>query len=249
MRELLFIIGLFVLFSCQRHTNGKIGGNSTTEETKVVAEIIQSTCPDEKHPHMIDLGLPSGTKWSCCNTDALSPEDSGGYYAWGETKEKDIYDDTSYLYSEGEDPEGNRWYDGDIQWTNIGTYICGTKYDVARVKWGGKWRMPTSGQFQELIDNSTYKWVKLNDIEGGLFVSKSNGNSIFLPAAGCRLGSDLPDNKGADGPWGGYWSGTRHSMKEYFAYHLYIYDGKARVDIDNMWGLVMGFPIRPVVAP
>lgn len=102
MRELLFIIGLFVLFSCQRHTNGKIGGNSTTEETKVVAEIIQSTCPDEKHPHMIDLGLPSGTKWSCCNTDALSPEDSGGYYAWGETKEKDIYDDTSYLYSEGE---------------------------------------------------------------------------------------------------------------------------------------------------
>lgn len=37
-------------------------------------------CPDENHPHMIDLGLPSGTKWACCNVGASKPEEFGGYY-------------------------------------------------------------------------------------------------------------------------------------------------------------------------
>lgn len=43
------------------------------------------TCPDNNHPHAIDLGLPSGTKWCCCNVGASTPEGYGGYYAWGET--------------------------------------------------------------------------------------------------------------------------------------------------------------------
>ena len=42
------------------------------------------TCPDNHHPHMIDLGLPSGTKWACCNAGASKPEDYGGYYEWGQ---------------------------------------------------------------------------------------------------------------------------------------------------------------------
>ena len=33
---------------------------------------------------MIDLGLPSGTKWACCNVGASKPEDYGGYYEWGQ---------------------------------------------------------------------------------------------------------------------------------------------------------------------
>ena len=33
---------------------------------------------------MIDLGLPSGTKWACCNVGASKPEDYGGYYTWGQ---------------------------------------------------------------------------------------------------------------------------------------------------------------------
>ena len=41
-------------------------------------------CPDGNHPHMIDLGLPSGTKWACCNVGATKPEDYGGYYHFGE---------------------------------------------------------------------------------------------------------------------------------------------------------------------
>ena len=47
------------------------------------------SCSDSNHPHAIDLGLPSGTKWACCNVESITPEDYGGYYALGETKEKE----------------------------------------------------------------------------------------------------------------------------------------------------------------
>ncbi|MBQ6064587.1 MAG: hypothetical protein IJK87_13335 [Prevotella sp.] len=42
------------------------------------------TCPDENHPHWIDLGLPSGTQWRCCNEGASTPEAFGGYYTFGQ---------------------------------------------------------------------------------------------------------------------------------------------------------------------
>ena len=60
------------------------------EENKESVQQIFLICPDNNHPHMIDLGLPSGTKWACCNVGASSPEKAGGYYAWGETEEKDF---------------------------------------------------------------------------------------------------------------------------------------------------------------
>ena len=53
--------------------------------------VSYTTCPDNNHPHMIDLGLPSGTKWACCNVGASAPEDYGNYYAWGETQPKSVY--------------------------------------------------------------------------------------------------------------------------------------------------------------
>lgn len=40
------------------------------------------TCPDANHPHWIDLGLPSGTLWRCCNEGASTPEAYGGYYTF-----------------------------------------------------------------------------------------------------------------------------------------------------------------------
>ena len=42
------------------------------------------SCPDSNHPHMIDLGLPSGTLWQCCNEGASKPEDNGCYYRFGQ---------------------------------------------------------------------------------------------------------------------------------------------------------------------
>lgn len=41
-------------------------------------------CPDDNHPHMIDLGLPSGTLWSCCNEGASKPEEYGSYCSFND---------------------------------------------------------------------------------------------------------------------------------------------------------------------
>lgn len=60
-----------------------------------------TSCPDSNHPHLIDLGLPSGTKWACCNVGAKKPEEFVGYYAWGDTEEKSWYDWSTYIYCDG----------------------------------------------------------------------------------------------------------------------------------------------------
>ena len=48
----------------------------------IVNIILRGGCPDSHHPHAIDLGLPSGTKWACCNVGARTSEAAGRYYAW-----------------------------------------------------------------------------------------------------------------------------------------------------------------------
>ena len=94
-------------------------------------------CPDGNHPHMIDLGLPSGTKWACCNVGANSPAECGDYFAWGETPPKVILYLTNY-----------KWYIGGDD-HNITKYCCNSDYgtvdnrteleledDAAYVNWG-----------------------------------------------------------------------------------------------------------------
>ena len=97
------------------------------------ADIKQTfkSCPDSNHPHAIDLGLPSGTKWACCNVDAKIPEGYGGYYAWGETSEKSLYSWRTYTYGTGYE-----------NCTDIGKDIAGTNYDVAHVRMGGRGECP-----------------------------------------------------------------------------------------------------------
>lgn len=136
------------------------------------------TCPDSNHPHAIDLGLPSGTLWACCNVGASAPEKYGGYYAWGETNEKDVYDLTNYAY-----------YNSSTEtFTNIGHDIAGTSYDVAHVKMRKKWRMPSSAHIDELLAYCTYQWTAINEVYG-IMVKGRNGGRIFLPAAGDKGGN------------------------------------------------------------
>lgn len=52
----------------------------------------EHSCPDENHPHWIDLGLPSGTQWRCCNEGASTPEAYGGYYTFGQISSAPSYD-------------------------------------------------------------------------------------------------------------------------------------------------------------
>lgn len=168
------------------------------------------SCPDDNHPHAIDLGLPSGTKWCCRNVGASSPEDYGGYYAWGETSEKSEYSWTNYAYYNSSTRE----------LSDIGAEISGTQYDVAHVVMGGSWRMPTLEQIKELSYYCTWKWTQLNGVNGQL-VTGPNGGQIFLPAAGYRWDGDL-DGAGSDGH---YWSGSLGPVGHYGASVLFFGSG------------------------
>ena len=171
-----------------------------------VEQNSQNSCPDDKHPHLIDLGLPSGTKWACCNVGAETPEAFGNYYSWGETEEKNSYSPKSYQYCTGVDTDGDGWYDEDVQYLeseqDFGDTISGT-HDVAHVKWGESWQIPTLQQFRELLDNCSSEWTSVNDVEGRRFTGP-NGASIFLPAAGNRNGA----SRVQVGSSGNYWSST-----------------------------------------
>lgn len=156
-------------------------------------------CPDDNHPHAIDLGLPSGTKWACCNIGAKNPEGYGTYYAWGDTEARLCHemDLNNYVHY---DPTTNSM-------RNIGASISGTAYDVAHQLWKGNWRMPTVEECQELVKvckhtRATYRGIK------GVKITGTNGNSIFLPAAGWpEYGRKRFQERGSSGA---YWSGSKH---------------------------------------
>ena len=176
----------------------------------------------------IDLGLPSGTKWASCNVGATKPEEYGGYYAWGETEAKEVYNESTYKY----------YQNG--KYVNIGSDISGTKYDVAHVKWGGNWCMPTLDDIDELLDNCTDEWTTLNGVNGTKFTSIINGNSIFLPAAGSRWYGSLD----LAGEFGYYWLSTQYPDLSWDAYDIYFYPGYANWYYQSREG---GHSVRPVV--
>lgn len=170
---------------------------------------------EEKIPQVVDLGLISGTRWASCNLGASQPWEYGGYYAWGETEEKDVYNHATYRYFEGEDTNGDGFYEKDEKCENLGENICNTEYDVAHMKLGDGWQMPTREQFMELIDNCIKEWTELHGVKGLKFIGP-NGNSIFLPAGGCRNGSGF-DNFGDSGC---YWSSMVSTHARFNAHNL-----------------------------
>ena len=183
-------------------------GGSTEEQT-VASD--GTTLTSDVVP--IDLGLPSGTKWANMNMGASSPDEPGSYYAWGETETKNNYDAQSYAHFSG----------GMI---DIGSNIAGTQYDVAHVKWGGRWRMPTKEQFEELMEYCTWTVEERNNSNGFLIKSPHNGKSIFLPAVGMRSGTDLPGNEMV--MEGAYWTATASEEKS--SWHFSSTDDVRRMD-------------------
>lgn len=138
---------------------GKAYNYSTTMDVACEAEAV-------------DLGL--SVKWASCNIEATSIIDEGSYFAFGETEPKDDYSETNY-----------KFYN-----PSTGKDIYPFSYlrpedDVAHVKWGNGWRMPTDEEARELIDKCTIEDYTLLDVEG-LKVTGVNGNHIFLPYSGFR---------------------------------------------------------------
>ena len=190
----------------------------------------------------VDLGLPSGTLWASCNVGARNPEDYGDYFAWGETMPKENYSSSTYKWCAGDYDKLTKYCyksgAGNNGFTDNKTELD-LEDDAAYVNWGSSWRMPNLDQINELIDNCNWEWTQLNGVWGRKATSKKNGNSIFLPAAGWRVGPSLDDA----GSYGLYWSRSLSTSYPYGAYLLYFNSGSVDWGYSDRLG---GQSVRPV---
>ncbi len=192
----------------------------------------------------VDLGLPNGTLWATCNVGADSPEGYGDYFAWGETSPQsdNRYSWDSYTWCNGSNNTMTK-YCTNSSWGYNGFTDNTTKLDpeddAAYVNWGPAWRMPSLEQMNELRTNCTWTWTTKGTVNG-YEVTGSNGNSIFLPAAGYGHDSSL----GSAGSCGVYWSRTLFESNPGIAWYLYF--DSSFVTTDEEGGRYFGLSVRPV---
>ena len=159
----------------------------------------------------VDLGLPSRTMWATCNVGATSPEQSGLYFAWGET--------TGYTAEQVK--SGVRKFDSASYTASAISTDLKPEQDAVHVNLGGNWRMPTKAECQELIDNCNVTWT--NDyngtgIKGRIFTSKVNGKSVFFPAPGNCYDSFVDDVGSYGFYWSASWSSSSYGWNLFFHY-------------------------------
>ena len=180
----------------------------------------------------VDLGLPSHLKWAKCNVGAEKETDAGLYFAWGET--------TGYTASQVGTDKQFSWSDykyenGDSNLTKYnqsdGKTVLESTDDAATQIMGSDWRMPTKDEFQELLDKTTNEWVenyKGSGVNGRKFTA-SNGNSIFIPAAGYCYNGSVHDVGGN----GSVWSSSLNTSYPYNVWDLYFSSGSCRMYSNN----------------
>ena len=115
----------------------------------------------------IDLGL--GVLWADMNVGASIPSDHGKLFGYG-------------------DPSGEKRSGNENDYPQID--ITGTENDIAKVNWGGKWRMPTTEELKEISEKCSWKPSTLNGVKGNE-VTGPNGNTIFFPFAGNRIEANI----------------------------------------------------------
>ncbi len=185
----------------------------------------------------VDLGL--SVKWATCNVGADSPEDYGDYFAWGETGPKSTYDWSTYKWCKGSETTMTKYCtDSDYGTVDNKTQLD-LSDDAARANWGGPWRMPTLYEWWELRQKCSWTWITQNGVEGYKVTSETNGNSIFLPAAGCRYDSSL----GSAGSNGYYWSSSLSTDYPYDAGYVYFNSSYVGWYYDYRY---YGLSVRPV---
>ena len=182
-------------------TDNNSGELHVIEGTNKVFDI---TPIEESSDEYVDLGLPSGLKWAKCNIGANNSYESGRFFQWANT--------TGYLEGESHDFSPSSYQMTNGQWCNddIQPDIF---YDASVVALGNPWRMPTRAEFVELVENTTQTWVEdyQNSGMNGTLFTASNNNSIFLPAAGYRLGNGTPIEKTTRGS---YWASSYDSSED-----------------------------------
>ena len=173
----------------------------------------------------VDLGL--SVKWATYNLGASKVSEQGDLFSWGETSTKSKFTWGNYVYANGTSSSV----------MDIGKDISGTQYDAAKALWGEDWRMPTEEEFNELLEKCSFTSKTIDGVKGGLFTGP-NGNSIFIPYAGCSYdGTTVGKNTRAL-----YWTSTLTTSKQK-ATAFYITDNKPFMSYGYRRS---GFSIRPV---
>lgn len=210
----------------------------------------------------VDLGLPSGLKWAAWNVGATKPEESGLYFAWGEDKgyvvtRGELQDESQGVYTAvitnadgtettktfAEDYSDYEHYENDAYTKYNGTDGLTTleTEDDGCYLTKKTMRMPTYDDCVELVENTTSAWTEnYNDsgINGLTLTSKTNGNSIFVPAVGAVVSGVLV----GFGLGGYFWSSSLYSSVEK-AFNFNFNSDNLDVDNDNRFN---GLPLRAV---
>ena len=174
---------------------------------------------DHSFHEYVDLGLPSGLLWATCNVGADTPEEYGDYFAWGETQPKENYQ--FYTYQFGEQLHINKYC------TQDHLIVLLPEDDAATANWGANWRMAREDEWQELRDNTTRTMTTQNGVKGLLYTA-SNGNSIFMPAAGYRYGTSIGNARN----YGYYWTSSLGTEYAYNARKIYFYSSNYYISND-----------------
>lgn len=191
---------------------------------------------------VVDLGL--SVKWAAYNIDASSPEEYGGYYAWGETEEKGNRDYViaNYKWCKGRNFTLTKYCfdDSGFEGFRDGKRVLDPEDDVAHVKWGGSWRIPTEAQWRELTDKCKWYYMDYKG-KGGFRITGPNGKAIFLPSGGCKcmLGYCQANTGGT------YYASTIDSISSAGCFGFYFYPGMRK---PGLTGLLRecGRPVRAV---
>lgn len=181
----------------------------------------------------VDLGL--SVKWASCNLGALTADESGDYYAWGETSTKSEYTLDNYVH-----------YDSQMDaYINLGSDISQTSYDAAYVQLGEKWRMPTYQEVSELVTSCT--WLEaFYKGHAGYLVKGNNDNYIFVKTVSC---TDTSSSKMA---YSQFWSSTLSNEYDDLNTNNYAhYLNFSCFGVENTYMACSSFkyyglPIRPV---
>ena len=236
-----------------RESNNNTDNEDADDDKPVKPDEGEDSSVNANGHEYVDLGLPSGTLWATMNVGAESPEDYGDYFAWGETEPKDYYFWNTYkLMTDGmsslngvnkyTSPDGQTsavWYNEYGEFIGDNKTVLERADDAANANWGGDWVMPTKEEQEELREECSWTWEQKNGVNGYTVIGP-NGNSIFLPAAGCSGYVGLGDA----GSHGYYYSSSLNTDGSNYAYGLYFYSGYVGWYYN---GRFYGQSVRPVL--
>ena len=187
----------------------------------------------------VDMGL--SVKWATMNIGATTPEECGDYLAWGEVEEKETYLWDNYQYGSSR-TSLTKYCDSEEYGVVDNKTVLDLWDDAAYMKWGGKWRVPTYNEWDELMRNSTWTWVEQNGVKGVRIRSTQNGNCIFFPTTGYKVGADL-NYKDVNI---GFWSGSLSKNGSYMSYGVSV---ESPNNTASFYGFnrYNGYPIRAVM--